>query len=108
MPDVEVLEARDRVGGRVWSVPFAGATAEMGAEFILPHDTELIETARRLGLPLVRKGTLYGDREPRGGEPVSRDQVAEAIEQICALPEADGETVYGALTRARLGRASRT
>ncbi len=104
-----MFEARDRVGGRVWSVPFAGATAEMGAEFILPHDTELIETARRLGLPLVRKGTLYGDREPRGGEPVSRDQVAEAIEQICALPEADGETVYGALTRARLReRASRT
>ena len=34
--DVEVFEARDRVGGRVWSVPFAGATAEHGGEFILP------------------------------------------------------------------------
>jgi monoamine oxidase len=102
--DVEVFEARDRVGGRVWSVPFAGATAEMGAEFILPHDVELIETAQRLGLPLVRKGTLYGDREPRGGEPVSRDQVAEAIELIRALPEADGETVHGALARAGCAR----
>jgi monoamine oxidase len=98
--DVTVFEARDRVGGRVWSVPFAGATAERGAEFILPHDTELIATAQRLGLHLIRKGTLYGDREPRGGEPVSRDQVAEAIEQIRALPERDGETVNGALTRA--------
>ena len=62
-----VLEARDRVGGRVWSVPFAGATAERGAEFILPHDRELIATVQRLGLTLVRKGTLYGNREPRGG-----------------------------------------
>ncbi len=33
-----MLEARDRVGGRVWSVPFAGAVVERGAEFILPHD----------------------------------------------------------------------
>jgi monoamine oxidase len=101
--EVEVFEARDRVGGRVWSVPFAGSTAEMGAEFILPHDRELIETARRLGLALVRKGTLYGDREPRGGEPVTRDEVVAAIEQVRALGEGQGETVHGALTRARLG-----
>jgi monoamine oxidase len=98
--DVEVLEARDRVGGRVWSVPFAGATAELGAEFILPHDTELIELARRLELRLVRKGTLYGNREPRGGESVTRDEIAAAMEQLSALPEVQGETVYGALSRA--------
>jgi monoamine oxidase len=35
---------------------------------------------------------------------VSRDRVAEAIEQIRALPEEEGETVYGALKRARVGR----
>ena len=98
--DVEVFEARDRVGGRVWSVPFAGATAERGAEFILPHDTELIELARRLELRLVRKGTLYGNREPRGGKPVSGDELAAAMEQLSALPEIQGETVYGALSRA--------
>ncbi len=101
--DVEVFEARDRVGGRVWSVPFAGATAERGAEFILPHDRELIATAQRLGLALVRKGTQYGDREPRGGEPVSRAQVVEAIDQIRAMSTVHGETVNGALARARLG-----
>ena len=100
--EVEVFEARDRVGGRVWSVPFAGATIERGAEFILPHDRELTAAARRLGLELVRKGTLYGDREPRGGEPVSRAEVAAAIDQIRALSTVEGETVYGALTRARI------
>jgi monoamine oxidase len=97
-----VLEARDRVGGRVWSVPFAGATAERGAEFVLPHDRELLATVQRLGLELVRKGTLYGNREPRGGEPVTRDQVVAAMEELRVLPEIPGETVKGALARARV------
>jgi monoamine oxidase len=63
--EVQVLEARDRVGGRVWSVPFAGAIVERGAEFVLPGNETLINTVERLGLRLVRKGTLYGNREPR-------------------------------------------
>jgi monoamine oxidase len=100
--EVEVFEARDRVGGRVWSVPFAGATAERGAEFILPHDRELLATVERLGLELVRKGTLYGNREPRGGEPVSRDEIAAAMQELRALPEIQGETLKGALARARV------
>ena len=85
--EVIVLEARDRVGGRVWSVPFAGATVERGAEFILPHDRTVIATASRLGLELVRKGTLYGNREPRGGSwPVSAADVAAAMARIGAQP----------------------
>lgn len=89
--EVTVLEARDRVGGRVWSVPFAGGTAERGAEFILPDYEMLLRIAERLGLPLVRKGTLYGDREPRGGEPVTREQVREGMARIASDPaRADG------------------
>jgi monoamine oxidase len=85
--EVEVFEARDRVGGRVWSVPFAGAVAERGAEFILPHDSTVIATAEGLGLPLVRKGTLYGQREPRGGSrQVSAADVAAAMAQLGAQP----------------------
>ena len=35
--DVLVFEARDRVGGRVWSQELpTGGVVEMGAEFILP------------------------------------------------------------------------
>src|SRR5512136_1784331 len=34
--DVRVLEARNRVGGRVWSMPFGEGVIERGAEFILP------------------------------------------------------------------------
>ncbi len=43
--EVDVLEARDRVGGRVWSVPFSDGAVERGAEFILPHDNTVVATA---------------------------------------------------------------
>ena len=101
--EVEVLEARDRVGGRVWSVPFAGAVVERGAEFILPHDKTMVAVAERLGLPLVRKGTRYGNREPRGVGAVTRGQVAAALRRIGSDPPAapDG-TLAGALAAYQL------
>jgi monoamine oxidase len=83
--DVVVLEARDRVGGRVWSHPFAGGVAERGAEFVFDSDEILRATAARLGLRLFRKGTLYGAREPRGGEPVSIAEVEAAAGSLRAL-----------------------
>ena len=80
--DVVVVEARDRVGGRVWSTPFAGGVAERGAEFVFPGDEVLQATARRLGLRLYRKGTHYGDREPRGGPAVTPAQLGRAVERL--------------------------
>ena len=88
--EVTVLEARDRVGGRVWSVPFAGGVIERGAEFVLPGYKALLGVVERLGLRLVRKGTLYGDREPRGGTPVTRAEVAAAAARIASEPPAAG------------------
>jgi monoamine oxidase len=77
--DVTVFEARDRVGGRVHSAELDnGAVVELGAEFVLPGYEVLRETASRLGLALFEKGTLYGDREPRGGPPVTRDELLAA------------------------------
>ena len=49
-----MLEARDRVGGRVWSAPFAGAVVERGAEFVLPgneHVERLAAAARAAPVP---------------------------------------------------------
>jgi monoamine oxidase len=83
--EVVVLEARDRVGGRVWSQVLPnGAGIERGAEFILPGDGVLWATAERLGLRLFEKGTLYGAREPRGGTPVSPGQLEGALVAIRA------------------------
>ncbi len=62
--EVTVLEARDRVGGRVWSVPFAGGMIERGAEFILPGYDVMEELADRFGIARVLKGTPYGRRDP--------------------------------------------
>jgi monoamine oxidase len=81
--EVVVLEARDRVGGRVWSQRLQnGATVEMGAEFILPGNTVLEDTAARLGLGLWEKGMAYGHREPRGGGAVTADELRAAAAQI--------------------------
>jgi monoamine oxidase len=84
--EVIVFEARERVGGRVWSMPFAGGVVERGAEFILPGNDFVRDLTDRLGLSLVRKGTLYGDREPRGGESVTREQVRDGLARIAAAP----------------------
>ena len=83
--EVVVLEARDRVGGRVWSQPFAGSVAERGAEFVFTSDEVLRATAERLGLRLFRKGMLYGAREPRGGEPASLAEVEAAAAELRSL-----------------------
>ena len=98
--DVVVLEARDRVGGRVWSVPFAGGVAERGAEFVFTGDETLHATAARLGLSLYRKGTHYGDREPRGGGPVTRASLEAAVARLADAPS-EG-TVLDALASLRL------
>jgi len=97
--DVVVLEARDRVGGRVWSQELAnGATVELGAEFILPGNDTILSYVDRFGLGLWDKGMLYGDREPRGGigvEPGSMHDALTRIEE--ALPGVEAETSAAAL-----------
>jgi monoamine oxidase len=81
--EVVVLEARDRVGGRVWSRELDnGAVVEMGAEFILPGNTAIVELAERFGLGLWDKGMRYGQREPRGGPPVSAAELAAAVAAV--------------------------
>ena len=86
--DVVVLEARDRVGGRVWSRELAnGAVVEMGAEFILPANDTIHRYVERFELWLWEKGMLYGDREPRGGIGVCADALRAAVATIReALP----------------------
>ena len=54
--DVVVLEARDRVGGRVFSHHFSdGQTCERGAEFIDSNHAEVLALVDRLGLALTER-----------------------------------------------------
>ena len=47
---VAVLEARDRVGGRVWTDVVDGAMLEIGGQWVSPDQDALIETIDELGL----------------------------------------------------------
>jgi monoamine oxidase len=100
-----VFEARDRVGGRVHSRRLDnGAVVELGAEFVLPGYDVLRETAARLGLDLYEKGTLYGDREPRDGPPVTRE---ELIAADAALRDPGSGSIAAALDRLVPSRGAR-
>jgi monoamine oxidase len=81
--EVSVFEARDRVGGRVWSRRLDnGAVVEMGAEYILPGNTVVRELAERFGLGLWDKGMRYGHRDPRGGIGTTHDELAAAVAAV--------------------------
>jgi monoamine oxidase len=95
--EVTVLEASDRVGGRVRSYALDdGSMVELGAEFILPGYETLRATADRLGLALYEKGTLYGERDPVGGVATTTSQVREAA---AGLGSASGGSISDALLR---------
>jgi monoamine oxidase len=84
-PEVVVLEARNRVGGRVWSRRLGnGAVVEMGAEFLLPGNTATRELAASFGLGLWDKGMRYGRRDPRGGIGTTADELEEAAAEAAA------------------------
>lgn len=68
-----VLEARDRIGGRVWSLEIPGlpVPVELGAEFIHGRPTATLARMRRAGIaavdaPVVRRAVVNGKLEPRG------------------------------------------
>jgi Flavin containing amine oxidoreductase len=63
----------------------------MGAEFILPGNTEIAALAGELGLGLWDKGMRYGEREPRGGTGVGEAELAAGVASVAeALPGLEG------------------
>ena len=65
---VAVLEARPRVGGRVYSVRsfLHGQVAEGGGEFIEESHTRMLSYAKEFNLPLGRVGSWQGQDEDWG------------------------------------------
>jgi len=84
--EVIVLEARDRVGGRVWSqelVPGDPRTiVERGAEFVLDGYDYLRAVTSELGLQLADMTMSYYEREPRGGAATTHRDMAECAEVV--------------------------
>jgi monoamine oxidase len=49
---VLVLEARDRLGGRIWTHHTADGPIELGAEFVHGVEPEILDVAEKAGLPV--------------------------------------------------------
>jgi monoamine oxidase len=77
--DVTVFEARDRVGGRVWSdVMPDGARFERGGEFIEPGYDHVRRRAAEHGLGIAEHGFEFAEREVRAGGQASSALLPEA------------------------------
>jgi putrescine oxidase len=67
--DVVVLEARGRVGGRLWNTEIGGEANELGGEWIAPYQSRLHELLPELGIelfPAYRDGDdVYVDETGR-------------------------------------------
>jgi len=95
---VAVLEARDRVGGRLWTDDVDGATLEIGGQWVSPDQDALIDTLDELGLETYeryRDGTnIYisptGERRTFDGEifpvpPKTEHEIVSLIDKLDAL-----------------------
>lgn len=81
--DVVVLEARDRVGGRVWSAGIdGGGLIERGGEFITAGYAATEALAERLGLALDGMGIRYPDRTLRPDPGIDRAAALEAAHAV--------------------------
>lgn len=82
---ITIVEARDRVGGRVWTVghPFPdGHHGELGGEFIDADQKQMHRLAALFGLPLVpvlRGGFVQRFRSADGGFTVGRAHTWQAL-----------------------------
>jgi monoamine oxidase len=86
--EVQVLEARDRVGGRVWSHRLAnGEMVELGGEWISTSQRAVIDLAHRLGLDLVETGMDFISRDPIGAATIpveDHDRLNRALADLMA------------------------
>ena len=101
---VVVLEARDRIGGRVFTHPVAGlgAPVELGAAFVHGNPPELWEIIDRAGLRVCDAEEAHVARE--GGQLVGRQdfggevgEVLDAMTEAAERPGAPDESVAGFL-----------
>lgn len=103
---VTVLEARDRVGGRVWSRRLDnGETVEMGGEWIAQGQTSAFTLASELGLDLLETGLDFSRRDPTGGipiEPAAHDQLDRELVELSRRGD-DLESISAEHLLGRLG-----
>ena len=91
-----VLEARDRVGGRTYTVEEAGATVDLGGQWVGPTQDHIYELAAETGVATFPQWTGGDDvvledghsRRVRGEEDYDADDLAEYSTAVEAIEEA--------------------
>ncbi len=100
---VTVLEARDRVGGRGYSVSLGGRTVELGGSWFTPEHDQVRAELARYGMsvrdyPPVRSARWLTAGELRLGAPVPWHELA-ALEAALARVRDDAEQPPPAIMR---------
>ena len=96
--DVTVLEARERVGGRVWSARLGnGALIELGGEFITGGYDVTEEMCMRFGIELDGMGINYPDRDLVPDPGIDAAVLSAAAERVAAAATADPDAAFLAL-----------
>jgi monoamine oxidase len=114
--DVTVFDARDRVGGRVWTIRDGfdhGQHAEGGADLIEPEQTAVLGLAEQLGLEttkILRRGFGYygpdGDGRPRmQSQKETFERFGELLDPLVAEYKLNDERWDGPIAE-RFGRMS--
>jgi len=92
--EVVVLEARDRVGGRLWNTELGGEANELGGEWVAPYQSRMQALLPELGIelfPAYREGDdVYVDESGRAHRHAG-DVHGLSSEQERALEEADAK-----------------
>jgi monoamine oxidase len=91
-----VLEARDRVGGRTYTVEEAGAAVDLGGQWIGPTQDHIYELAAEMGVTSFPQWTggedmVLEDGQPRrvrGEEGYDADDLAEYSTAVAAIDQA--------------------
>lgn len=92
--DVVVLEARDRVGGRLWNTEIGGEANELGGQWVAPYQSAVHALIEQLGIelfPSFREGEhVYIDPSGRAHRYTGHDAPLGAASER-AFTEAEGK-----------------
>ncbi len=84
---VTLLEARDRLGGRIYTQPEAQYPVELGAEFVHGRPQELLALAAEAGVPIVP--VEGGFRRKSGGSWAEAGSLMAKVDHLFARMPAD-------------------
>lgn len=88
---VLVCEARDRIGGRVWSTPIDGYPLELGAEWIHGDNVATWQWVRRLGLTTTTAPLWQGRRIWHAGALHTPSELAALAPMVAQLVSIEDE-----------------